>query len=115
MLRVIFTDLYADENILYFNEDSRNVAFNYNETSIRNIDLNCIKLDGNNFDKDDPEIIIMSGFWQGILNLKKRKAFKKELNKELMPVGWHPNRWWDWRMSRNEKRETDPMFIRVIK
>ena len=115
MLRVIFADLYADENILYFNEDSRNVAFNYNETSIRNIDLNCIKLDGNNFDKDDPEIIIMSGFWQGILNLKKRKAFKKELNKELMPVGWHPNRWWDWRMSQNEKRETDPMFIRVIK
>ena len=32
-----------------------------------------------------------------------------------MPVGWHPNRWWDWGMSENEKRETDPMFIRVIK
>ena len=77
-----FTDVYADENMLYFNEDSRNVVFNYNETSIRNIDLNCIKLDDNNFDKDDPEIIIKSDFWQGILNLKKRKAFKKELNKE---------------------------------
>ena len=61
--------MYADENMLYFNEDSRNVVFNYNETSIRNIDLNCIKLDDNNFDKDDPEIIIMSDFWQGILNL----------------------------------------------
>ena len=32
-----------------------------------------------------------------------------------MPVGRHPNRWWDWRMSENEKRETDPMYIRVIK
>ena len=93
LFRVFFTDLYADENILYFNEDSSNVVFNYNETSIRNIDLNCIKLGDNNFDKDDPEIIIMSDFWQGISNLKKRKAFKKELNKELMPVGWHPNRW----------------------
>ena len=115
MIKKIFTVLYVDENILYFNGDSSNVVFNYNETSIRNIDLNCIKLGDNNFDKDDPEIIIMSDFWQGISNLKKRKAFKKELNKELMPVGWHPNRWWDWRMSQNEKRETDPMFIRVIK
>ena len=79
---MFFTDLYADGNILYFNEDSSNFVFNYNETGIRNIDLNCIKLDDNNSDKDDPEIIIMSVFWQGILNLKKRKAFKKELNKE---------------------------------
>ena len=57
--------MYADENMLYFNEDSRNVVFNYNETSIRNINLNFTKLDDNNFDKDDPEIIIKSDFWQG--------------------------------------------------
>ena len=32
-------------------------------------------------------LLFMSDFWQGILNLKKRKAFKKESNKELMPAG----------------------------
>ena len=24
---------------------------------------------------------------------KKRKELKKDLSEELMPVGWHPNRW----------------------
>ena len=22
-----------------------------------------------------------------------------------MPVAWHPNRWWDWCMSEDEKKE----------
>ena len=60
-------------------------------------------------------LLFMSDIWQGILNLKKRKAFKKELNEELMPVGWHPEKWWDWCMSENEKKkETDPMFIEEL-
>ena len=36
-------------------------------------------------------------FWLDIFELfEKRKALKKELNEELIPVAWHPNRWWDW-------------------
>ena len=31
MIIKLFTALYADENILYFNEDSGNVVFNCNE------------------------------------------------------------------------------------
>ena len=27
---------------------------------------------------------------------KKRKAQKVQIKKELMPVAWHPSRWWDW-------------------
>ena len=31
-----------------------------------------------------------------------------------MPVVWHPDRLWDWCMSENEKKETDPMFIKKL-
>ena len=27
-----------------------------------------------------------------------------------MPIAWHANRWWDWCMSKDEKKEIDPMF-----
>ena len=58
--------MYADENILYFNEHFDNVVFNCNEMGILNIDLNNINLD-NNFDEE---------FWLGILNLKNAKNIK---------------------------------------
>ena len=47
MIKNIFTALYADENILYFNEDSGNVTFNYAEMDILNRDLDNINLDNN--------------------------------------------------------------------
>ena len=50
--------LYADENILYFNKDSGDAVFNYNEMAIVNIDLNNFNLD-NNFDKEDPNTVIL--------------------------------------------------------
>ena len=53
-----FTALYADENILYFNEDSGGVIFVCNETGILNKDLNNISVD-NNPDGDDPDTIIL--------------------------------------------------------
>ena len=57
MIKELFTALYTDENILYFNEDFGNVVFSFNEMGIHNIDLNNINLD-NHFDEDDPEAII---------------------------------------------------------
>ena len=56
MIKKLFTALYADENILYFNEVSGDAVFNYNEMGIINIDLNNISLD-NNFDEEDPNIM----------------------------------------------------------
>ena len=47
MIKKLFTALYADENILYFNEDSGDAVFSYNEMGIVNIDLNNINLDDN--------------------------------------------------------------------
>ena len=57
MIKELFTALYANENILYFSEDSGNVVFSCNEMSILNIDLNNTNRD-NNFDEDDPYTII---------------------------------------------------------
>ena len=54
-IKNLFTALYADDNILCFNEDDGNDIFSCNETGILNIDLNNIKLD---YNKDDPDTII---------------------------------------------------------
>ena len=31
-----------------------------------------------------------------------------------MPVAWHPNSWWDWCVSDDEKREKDPVFMEEL-
>ena len=58
MIKIHFTDLYADENILYFNETSGNVVFICNGMAILNIDLNEFNLGDTNYDEDDPDTII---------------------------------------------------------
>ena len=67
MMEKLFPALYADDNILYFNENSGNILFSSNEMDILNIGNNNINLE-NNFDEDDP-VLFLSDFWLGILNL----------------------------------------------
>ena len=39
-----------------------------------------------------------------------RTTFCQEaISEELMPAARHPNRWWDWCMSEDEKKEIDPI------
>ena len=40
---------------------------------------------------------------------QKRKAQKAQIKKELMPISWHPSRWWDWCVPNDEKQETEKM------
>ena len=78
--------MYADENILYYNEDSGNVLFYCNEMGILNIDLNNINLD-NNFDEDDPETIILIRLLGWYIKFEKNaKHLKKYIREELMPI-----------------------------
>ena len=70
MIKELFTALYADENILYFNEDSRNVVFSCNEMGILNIDLNNINL-------DNPDTIIFVRLLAWHIKFEKCKALKK--------------------------------------
>ena len=71
--------------IINFNENSGDVEFSFNKMGILSIDINNIYL----------EIILMKmivillfllDFWLGILNLKKRKALKRKISEELMPI-----------------------------
>ena len=57
-IKELFTALYADENILYLNEDFGHIIFSCNEIDILKIDLNNINLD-NKFDEDDHDTIIL--------------------------------------------------------
>ena len=40
---------------------------------------------------------------------KKRQAQKASIKKGLMPIAWHPLRYWDWCMSEDEKIETEKL------
>ena len=64
----------------FFNKDSGDAVFNYNEIGIVNIDFNNINLD-NNFDEDDPDTIILIGLLALYTKFKKRKELKKGLVK----------------------------------
>ena len=82
MIKNLLNTLYADENILYINKNSGNVAFSFNGVGILNIDCNNINLD-NNFDEDDPDIITLIRLLAWHIKFEKRKAleFKKRKKK----------------------------------
>ena len=79
-IKIFFTALHADDNILYFNEDSDNAVFSCNEMGILNINLNNINLDDTNYHEDSPETIIHIRrlAWQS--KSEKRKALKKKIS-----------------------------------
>ena len=110
MIKILFTALYAYENILYFNEDSGNVTFCCNGMSILSIDLNNVNFNDTNYDEDDPNTIILIRLLAWHIKFKKGKALKKELNEELIPVAWHPKRWWKFCMPEDEEKEIEPIF-----
>ena len=65
--------MYADENILYFNEDFSNVMFNCNRMGILNIDLNNINLADTNYEEDYPYTIILIRLLAWHIKFEKRK------------------------------------------
>ena len=38
----------------------------------------------------------------------------KRVKRRIIPTAWHPNRWWDWCMPKDEKKERNPMFIEEL-
>ena len=79
MIKILFTALYADESILYINEDSGDAVFNSNDMDVLKIDLNNINL-YNNFDEDNLDTIILIRLLALHIRFEKSKALKKELN-----------------------------------
>ena len=41
---------------------------------------------------------------------QKYKAQKTSIKKELLPIAWHPSRWWDWCVPENEIQETEKLW-----
>ena len=78
MIEKLFSALYTNESILYFNEDSCDALFNYNGMKIVNIDLNDINL-YKMFYEDDPDcmILILIRLLVWYIKFEKRKALKK--------------------------------------
>ena len=82
--------------------------------SILNIDLKNINCDDTDYDVDDPDTIIYVRLLAWHIKFEKSRELKKELSEKLLFVAWHPNRWWDWCMSEDKKKEIDPMFIEEL-
>ena len=76
MIKELFTALFAEENVLNFNEDSGNI-FSCNKMGILNIDLNTINLDHNSDEKDGPVIINHIRLLAWYIKFEKHKALKK--------------------------------------
>ena len=49
---------FANDDRVFFNEDTGSATFLGGELGILSVDLNNINLDDANFDKDDPETVI---------------------------------------------------------
>ena len=81
---------------------------------ILTIYLNNINLGDTNYDEDDPDSTILIILLAWHIKVEKRKALKKKLNEELMPVAWHPKRWWNFCVLEDEKKEIDPIFIEEL-
>ena len=71
IIKKLFTALYVDESILYFNEGSCDTLFNCSGMGILNIDLNKINLN-DNFDQDDPDTIFVIRLLAWHIKFEKR-------------------------------------------
>ena len=92
IIKNLFTALYTDDNIHYFNEDSGNAVFSCNGMGILNIYFKNINLDDINHNQDDPKTIIHIRLLDCHIKFEKRKALKKDLNEKLIPIAWHRKR-----------------------
>ena len=115
ILEKLDNSLFSNGDIFFHVVDSNTVPFQRDDMGFNTIDLNDNNLgdDGNNFDEDDPETINHVRLVAQRNRFKQRKACKKVIRKELMPVSWRPTKWWDWSISENEKKKKKK--VRLIK
>ena len=66
------------------------------------MNLNNINLD-NNFDKDDPDTIILIRLLARHIYLKPQRT-SKNVSGELMRIAWYHKNWWNFCMSEDEKK-----------
>ena len=47
--------------------------------------------------------------WELFQYHHKRKFYRK-IHDELLPIAWHPDRWWDWCVDEDEKRIAEKLW-----
>ena len=63
--------------------------------------------DDDHWDNDENE----GKFFKWYNGYQKRRTQKAQIEKELLPISWHPSRYWDWCMSEDEKKkETEKLW-----
>ena len=106
MIRELHEALFANYDILFFDEDFGNITLFANKMDILSTDLDKIDLDGVDFDEEDPETIFHVRILAGRNKFEKRKAFKKDVSKKLM----HPTKQWNWCLQEDEKKKKRTNF-----
>ena len=53
--------------------------------------------------------LIKTTFLSSILSLENAKHLKK-ISEELIPVAWHPSKWWNFCNSEDKKKGIEPIF-----
>ena len=77
MIKKLYNALFADIDILFFDEDSGNVTFSSEEMGIFSLDLNNIDFDDSNFYEDDPRTTIHVRLLACIVDINNAKHLKK--------------------------------------
>ena len=49
---------------------------------------------------------------QDLFRYYHQKKFSKAPREELMTIAWHPDRYWDWCVPEDEKRELEAYFVK---
>ena len=55
-------------------------------------------------------LLFLSDFLASHIKFENWKEVRKKISEELMPVAWHPNRWRNFCMPADEKKETEAIF-----
>ena len=55
-------------------------------------------------------MMMMMIFFKWYDGYKKRKAQKASIKEDLMPIAWHPLRWWDWCVPEDEKGSVENLW-----
>ena len=78
MIKNLYTALYADDVLLYLDENSGDTTFCCDEIGILSVNLNNINFH-NNFNEDDPDTVILFRRLALHSKSKKCKALKKDM------------------------------------
>ena len=55
-------------------------------------------------------IAIMINLLNGTRAFKNGRPKKAKIKEELIPVTWHPSRWWDWCMPEDGGKKTEKLW-----